>query len=93
MPLGGRRPGAGRPLGSANRRTREIADKAASGGITPLEVMLTAMRKYVEAENWDDARAAAKDAAPYMHPRLNAVEYKERQEGDKKPAFTWLPPS
>ncbi len=92
---GGARPGAGRKKGAATKRTREIADKAAEEGITPLEVMLKAMREFVErAETMrpDDvemvnnkvvtrlsllAEAAdvAKDAAPYMHPRLAAIEH------------------
>lgn len=44
---GGRRPGSGRKPGSANIKTREIADKAAKEGITPLEVMIRAMRAHV----------------------------------------------
>ena len=77
---GGSRKGAGRPKGSATRRTREIADRAAAEGITPLEYMLQVMRESAEHE---DPRVqiareamrfeAAKAAAPYMHPRLAAV--------------------
>lgn len=79
---GGPRKGAGRPKGSATRRTREIADRAAAEGITPLEYMLQVMRDESEHE---DPRVqialnamrfeAAKAAAPYMHPRLAAVEH------------------
>lgn len=47
---GGKRPNSGRPLGAASKKTREIADKAAEEGITPLEVMLDNMRfAYQEA--------------------------------------------
>lgn len=69
---GGRRPGSGRKPGSANKKTREIADRAAKEGLTPLEYMLQVMRD-VKA---DDARRldAAKSAAPYMHPRLSPSE-------------------
>ena len=42
---GGARKGAGRKAGSATKRTREIADKAAENGITPLEFMLDVMRQ------------------------------------------------
>lgn len=79
---GGRRPGSGRKAGSATKRTREIADKAAEEGITPLEYMLQVMRAPSEHE---DPRVqvareamrfeAAKAAAPYMHPRLQATEH------------------
>jgi hypothetical protein len=41
---GGKRPGSGRKKGSATKRTREIADRAAEEGITPLEFMLNVMR-------------------------------------------------
>lgn len=78
---GGKREGAGRKPGSANVKSREIANKAASEGITPLEVMLQAMRfhmrKFDEFEDVDSLGAAcvaAKDAAPYIHPRLSSVE-------------------
>lgn len=76
MARGGARQGAGRKLGAVSEQTRlrkEIAAKAASEGVTPLEVMLTAMRNHVAAEKWDAAAAIAKDAAPYVHPRLSAV--------------------
>lgn len=75
MARGGKRVGAGRKPGSVTRRTREIAERALKLGTTPLEVMLTAMRKHAEAQRWDEAAAVAKDAAPYMHPRLAAVEH------------------
>ena len=73
MARGGKRVGAGRPAGSATRRTREIADAAAKDGLSPLEVMLRAMREHALADRWDQAAAVAK-AAPYCHPRLAAVE-------------------
>lgn len=74
MPSGGKRKGAGRPAGAATKRTRAIADQAAAEGLTPLEVMLRAMRLHATAERWDDAAAIAKDAAPYIHARLSSVD-------------------
>lgn len=113
---GGPRKGGGRKKGATNIRTRQIADQmAASGAITPLEVMLDDMAyayhaaKDAEAilltmnadvvlslagENPQDqfafmmaevkktlglrafAQECAKDAAPYMHPRLQSIEMK-----------------
>lgn len=91
---GGARKNAGRKVGAATKRTREIADKAAEEGLTPLEVMLQTMRALVG--RFDNLRAAAesdterdqvpldlmieasgiaKDAAPYIHPRLAAIEH------------------
>lgn len=80
---GGARKGAGRKPGSATKRTREIADRAAEEGITPLEFMLQVMRNEpsdeLEARDYMQAQMmrfeAAKAAAPYMHPRLAAVEH------------------
>ena len=80
MPKGGKRPGAGRPIGAATKRTREIADKAAAEGLMPLDVMLRAMREHADAERWDDAAAIAKDAAPYLHPRLATVDHQGKIE-------------
>ena len=102
---GGKRKGAGRKPGTLNKRTREIAEKAAATGDLPADVMIAnmryAMRRANEAEieyemekdsaspSKDDlltlgnrvlalrqiAQEAAKDAAPYFHPRLAAVAY------------------
>lgn len=80
---GGKRAGAGRKAGAVTKRTREIADAAMSDGITPLEYMLEVMRKEPNPmlEPKDELAAiglrfeAAKAAAPYMHPRLAAIEH------------------
>ncbi len=73
----------GRQKGTPNKRTAEkmaLVDQATTSGISPLEVMLGAMR---EAWAQDDKEAAAnfaKDAAPYVHPRLSAVDYTEKKK-------------
>jgi hypothetical protein len=74
MALGGARPGAGRKKGSATAKTREIADRAAAEGVTPLEFMLKVMRD--ETAERSERLDMAKSAAPYIHPRLSAVEAK-----------------
>jgi hypothetical protein len=81
MNNGGKRAGAGRKEGAANIKTREIANKAALEGLTPLEYLLQVMRKetpeadetliQLQAKRLD----AAKAAAPYIHPRLAAIEH------------------
>lgn len=86
---GGRRDGAGRKVGSASKRTREIANKAAAEGITPLEVMLQTMRDAWDSEDRKTATEMAIAAAPYIHPRLAATEmkvdgeYRQRVISDK----------
>lgn len=112
MASGGKRVGAGRPPGALTKRTREVAEKAAAEGKTPLEVLLENMRHFqkvahdaeavIEAMGEDQVRSlgdsheeqfkallakvkqaaglrvlaneAAKDAAPFVHARLSAVE-------------------
>lgn len=92
MARGGKRPNAGRKPGAVTTKTREIADRAAAEGITPLEVMLEAMRAHYEANRLDEAAEKAKDAAPYIHARLAAVEH----AGGKTPVkmvIEWQEPS
>lgn len=74
MAHGGNRPGAGRKPGAATKKTREIADKAASEGLTPLDYMLNILRD--EAADPAQRFEAAKHAAPYVHPKLSSVEAK-----------------
>lgn len=84
MAIGGRREGAGRKPGSANVRSREIANAAIQEGITPLEYMLKVMRQEEPEDAPPEVLAqiktqkldAAKSAAPYVHPRLQALTLK-----------------
>jgi hypothetical protein len=71
---GGRRNGSGRPKGARTKKTQEPALKQHDKGITPLDVMCEVMRDYYAAGERDKAVAIAKDAAPYMHPRLSYVK-------------------
>jgi hypothetical protein len=58
MPRGGRRVGAGRKLGAATKRTREIANQAAATGKMPLEVMLDNMRYFANMAESAEAAIA-----------------------------------
>ena len=74
---GGARPSAGRPPGSKNQRSAEVARQATEAGITPIEVMLCAMRELWEEGTSTSKREAAriaKDAAPYVHPRIASID-------------------
>lgn len=79
MARGGQRPGSGRKRGSANVKTSEIARRAAAEGITPLEYMLNVLRDDSAEPNL--RFEAAKAAAPYMHPRLAAIEHTGKDGG------------
>lgn len=71
---GGARPGAGRKPGSLNARTRAIAEKCIAEGKTPLEVLIKAMTEAYDRNDYETACKYAKDAAPYIHPRLANME-------------------
>lgn len=81
MPRGGARPGAGRKKGAFARLTetrRERLVAAAVADRLPLEIMLERMRELWNRgteEDKDKAVSLAIDCAPYMHPRLAAVQH------------------
>jgi hypothetical protein len=83
---GGRRSNAGRARGVPNKASAEREKRIAATGVTPLEVMLHAMRDHFDRAlsakqrrtsqaSMALALAAAKDAAPYVHPRRSAVTH------------------
>jgi hypothetical protein len=81
MSSGGRRAGAGRRKGSPNKASaaRELAAQAT--GMTPRDVMLSAMRHWwtlaekhkrspdLNEQYLRSAVSVAKDLAPYIHPK------------------------
>lgn len=71
MAKGGARKGAGRKPGVPNKSTREA--EIAASGITPLDYMLKVLR--ADESSSDDKKWAAAQAAPYVHPKLAAVEH------------------
>ena len=73
MARGGKREGAGRPVGAVTQRSREVADLAAKEGLTPLEYMLDVLRD--ESADTKDRMWAAEKAAPYIHPKLANIEH------------------
>lgn len=85
---GGKRAKAGRPKGMKNRRTREIAVAQARKGITPLEYMLKVMRNSKASPDRRDDMARA--AAPFMHPRLNAIQHTGKNGEPIQVNFTQL---
>jgi hypothetical protein len=80
MSRGGPREGAGRPAGIANKASIARQAEVAASGITPLDYLLQIMRD--ETAERDERRDAAKAAAPYVHPRLAAVEHSGKDGGD-----------
>jgi hypothetical protein len=62
----------GRPRGSLNRRTRALIEAAEAGGEMPLDFLLRVMRDPSEPNA--KRLEAAKAAAPFCHPKLNAVD-------------------
>lgn len=96
MPRGGKRPGAGRPVSEATKKRRDIAEKALEMGVTPLDVMLGAMREALGPDplkpNWAAAQVFARDAAPYVHPKLAATEVKMEADVVTRGDFSELTP-
>lgn len=89
MARGGARPNSGRKRNSPNKATKERQERIAASGVTPLDVMIEDMRFHYDLyqtalaekdipaakQELKEAREAAKDAAPYTHPRLAAIEH------------------
>lgn len=80
---GGKRPGAGRKKGVPNKKTAAMVQAVEASGITPLEFLLNVMRGSppngatpAEIIAFTTLRfEAAKAAAPYVHPKLAAIEH------------------
>ncbi|MDD2775495.1 MAG: hypothetical protein PHU06_06040 [Gallionella sp.] len=68
----------GRPkpmsLGEARRNFAIPRYLLSDGKITPLEVMVEVMRLHYAAQDFEKAVAVAEKAAPYMHPKLAAIQ-------------------
>jgi Family of unknown function (DUF5681) len=62
----------GRPRGSLNKRTRALIEAAEAGGEMPLDFLLRLMRDPREPKS--KRLEAAKAAAPFCHPKLNAID-------------------
>lgn len=73
---GGKRPGAGRPKGARNQKTKKQEELIRETGITPLEYLT---RIYQDESQEDRIRIdAAKAAAPYVHAKLSQVDMMAR---------------
>jgi hypothetical protein len=72
----GRKTG-GRQKGARNRATAEARAAAEATGILPLDYMLSVMRDSTADAKRRDAMAIA--AAPYLHPKLTAVDPKPNE--------------
>lgn len=88
MARGGARPGAGRKPGTATEKTRDIANRAVTEGISPLEVMLLTMRDLWNQGDRTGACQVAKDVAPYVHPKLSNIEATGRDGGPIEGKFS-----
>ena len=82
MAGGGKRAGAGRKKGTPNKATAARQAKLAKSGLMPLDYMLNLLRdkkSTPEQKTW-----AAKEAAPYCHPKLAAI-FKSGPDGGPIP--------
>jgi hypothetical protein len=79
MASGGKREGAGRKAGVPNKASIARQEKAAATGETPIDYMLRVMRDPTNDHGRRDEMAKA--AAPYVHPKLSAVEHTGKDGG------------
>jgi hypothetical protein len=79
----------GKPRGALNRDTRAILEAAKATGETPLAIMLMSMHRAWDAGNVEDATKFAAMAAPYCHPRLQAVEHAGNADKPLKLEVSW----
>jgi hypothetical protein len=98
MPRGGARPGAGRKPGSRDKTAdaKKVLEAHAAimsqdvrpeiAAMSPLDVMLRAMMLEANNDNWKEAAALARDAAPYLHPRLSSETLNVRNDDSKRSA-------
>lgn len=95
MAHGGSRQGSGRKKGSVSKvtalrrqATKELVDAVKDEGETPLEYMLRVMRTSNDDKRRDMMAVAA---APFMHPKLAAVEHSGDQDSPVKNVLevTW----
>ena len=63
----------GRQRGTPNRATAAKAAEIAASGMTPLDYLVSVYRD--ETASRPERLEAAAKAAPYVHPRLSAIEY------------------
>ena len=62
----------GRKAGTRNKRTAELIKAVEAAGITPLDYLLSVLRDEEKPENI--RLQAARDAAPYVHQKLQSIE-------------------
>jgi hypothetical protein len=73
----------GRKKGTPNKATAKKAEQVAASGLTPLDFMLDVMRN--AGHDFDIRLDAAKSAAPYVHPKLAAMELTGKDGSDLIP--------
>jgi hypothetical protein len=81
----GRKTG-GRQKGTRNRATAEARAVAEASGTLPLDYMLSVMRDPAADQKRRDAMAMA--AAPYLHPKVNAIDAKSPAVEEASPERT-----
>lgn len=80
MSKGGARPGAGRPKGQANKRSKEIADRLEQLNCDPIEGM--AMIANDTSLDHGLRLAAFKELAQYVAPKRKAVDVDASIDGN-----------
>jgi hypothetical protein len=69
----------GRRKGTPNKATALRQEAIAASGLAPLAYLLSVLRN--EQESYERRFEAAKAAAPYVHPKLAAIEHAGKDGG------------
>ena len=72
--VGGKRPGAGRPLGSKNKRTSAVRERLEELGADPIQVLHDLMKTGGADGDEKIQLDAAKALLPYAYPRLSTQD-------------------
>ena len=80
MANGGKRPGAGRPVGSKNKRTQEIQDRLDDLGVDPIEGLAMIVK---DPNNSSELKfQCLKELAQYVAPKRKAVDVNQVSTGE-----------
>lgn len=75
----GLKTGGGSRKGRPNKATAKREAEIAASGLTPLDFMLSVMRD--ESRETAERLDAARAAAPFVHPKLSAIEHNGKDGG------------
>jgi hypothetical protein len=74
MSRGGLRPGAGRPAGSKNQRSRSVEERIERSGVDPIDALLEIGQEARDSGDLGLAVNVYKEVARYLYPSKKSVD-------------------